>query len=178
MAENKKSKKIIITLFAIFGVLIFVLLISKIPLQNDTLFDIKLGEKYLTEGINTNDDFSIHENLKYVSHHFLVNIITFLVYNTFGFVGLYILEILLTLIIAFLFFTANKIFLKSTKLAYFAIFIEMLFMLPFISVRAQMYSYILFLVEIIVLILLDYAMHGLHGISKMVVGSYLVKQIL
>ena len=52
-------------------------------------------------------------------------------------------------IIAFLFFTANKIFLKSTKLAYFAIFIEMLFMLPFISVRAQMYSYILFLVEII-----------------------------
>ena len=81
MAENKKSKKIIITLFAIFGVLIFVLLISKIPLQNDTLFDIKLGEKYLTEGINTNDDFSIHENLKYVSHHFLVNIITFLVYN-------------------------------------------------------------------------------------------------
>lgn len=149
MAENKKSKKIIITLFAIFGVLIFVLLISKIPLQNDTLFDIKLGEKYLTEGINTNDNFSIHENLKYVSHHFLVNIITFLVYNTFGFVGLYILEILLTLIIAFLFFTANKIFLKSTKLAYFAIFIEMLFMLPFISVRAQMYSYILFLVEII-----------------------------
>lgn len=149
MAENKKSKKIIITLFAIFGVLIFVLLISKIPLQNDTLFDIKLGEKYLTEGINTNDDFSIHENLKYVSHHFLVNIITFLVYNTFGFVGLYLLEILLTLVIAFLFFTANKIFLKNTKLAYFAIFIEMLFMLPFISVRAQMYSYILFLVEII-----------------------------
>lgn len=149
MAENKKSKKIIITLFAIFGVLIFVLLISKIPLQNDTLFDIKLGEKYLTEGINTNDDFSIHENLKYVSHHFLVNIITFLVYNTFGFVGLYLLEILLTLVIAFLFFTANKIFLKNTKLAYFAIFIEMLFMLPFISVRAQMYSYILFLIEII-----------------------------
>lgn len=149
MAENKKSKKIIITLFAIFGVLIFVLLISKIPLQNDTLFDIKLGEKYLTEGINTNDDFSIHENLKYVSHHFLVNIITFLVYNTFGFVGLYLLEILLTLVIAFLFFTANKIFLKNTKLAYFTVFIEMLFMLPFISVRAQMYSYILFLVEII-----------------------------
>lgn len=149
MAENKKSKKIIITLFAIFGVLIFVLLISKIPLQNDTLFDIKLGEKYLTEGINTNDDFSIHENLKYVSHHFLVNIITFLVYNTFGFVGLYLLEILLTLIIAFLFFTANKIFLKNTKLAYFTVFIEMLFILPFISVRAQMYSYILFLIEII-----------------------------
>lgn len=149
MAENKKSKKIIITLFAIFGVLIFVLLISKIPLQNDTLFDIKLGEKYLTEGFNTNDDFSIHENLKYVSHHFLVNIITFLVYNTFGFVGLYLLEILLTLVIAFLFFTANKIFLKNTKLAYFTVFIEMLFMLPFISVRAQMYSYILFLVEII-----------------------------
>lgn len=149
MAENKKSKKIIITLFAIFGVLIFVLLISKIPLQNDTLFDIKLGEKYLTEGINTNDDFSIHENLKYVSHHFLVNIITFLVYNTFGFVGLYLLEILLTLVIAFLFFTANKIFLKNTKLAYFTVFIEMLFILQFISVRAQMYSYILFLIEII-----------------------------
>lgn len=149
MAENKKSKKIIITLFAIFGVLIFVLLISKIPLQNDTLFDIKLGEKYLTEGFNTNDDFSIHENLKYVSHHFLVNIITFLVYNTFGFVGLYLLEILLTLVIAFLFFTANKIFLKNTKLAYFTVFIEMLFILQFISVRAQMYSYILFLIEII-----------------------------
>lgn len=149
MANKIKNHKLRITLFAIFGLLLFIMLISKISLQNDTLFDIKLGEKYINEGINIKDEFSIHENLEYVSHHFLVNIITYLCYDTFGFIGLYCLEILLAIILAILFFIANKIFLKNKKLAYLFVFIEMLFISPYISVRAQMYSYILFLLEII-----------------------------
>ncbi|MDD3303717.1 MAG: hypothetical protein PHP54_02255 [Clostridia bacterium] len=149
MDKNIKNKKIIITFTAILGVVLFVLLISKVSLQNDTLFDIKLGEQYVTEGINTVDNFSIHENLKYVSHHFMANIITYLVYDVCGFMGLYFLEILLTLIIALLFYNANRIFLKSNKMSYLLLFVELLFMSPYISVRAQMYSYILFLLEII-----------------------------
>lgn len=148
MLDNKR-KKITLTFFAIILVFLFIILISSISLQNDTLFDIKLGEKYLNEGVNSIDKFSIHEGLDYISHHFLVNIITYLLYNSFGFIGLYCLEIVLVVILAILFYVANNIFLKNKKLSYLFLFIELLFITPYISVRAQMYSYIFFILEII-----------------------------
>ena len=91
-------------LILIFLIFIYILAISPIGLQNDIFFDIKVGEKYVNEGINIIDDFSIHSNLKYISHHFCVSIITYLVNNYFGFNGIYVLEIILTCILAFLFY--------------------------------------------------------------------------
>lgn len=129
--------------------LLYIICISRISLQNDTLFDIKMGEEYLKKGVVLEDTFSIHQGLKYVSHHFVVNIITYIVYNNFNFIGLYILEIILATILAVLFFIANRKFLKTKVLAYFFVYLQMFLMIPFISVRAQMYSYILILLEII-----------------------------
>ena len=125
----KNNIKYFISIILLF---IYILAISPVWLQNDIFFDIKVGEKYIRDGINIIDDFSIHKNLKYISHHFCVNIITNLVNNYFGFNGLYVLKIILTCILAFTFYKANRLYLKSKKIAYFFVFIELFFMNSFI----------------------------------------------
>lgn len=144
-------KRILQAILLCIIVLIYIIAISFISFQNDTFFDIVLGDKYINEGITTLDDFSIHENLEYISHHFMVNIITYFIHLYTGFSGLYVLEIILASILAILFYVLNKKFLKNKKLSYAFVFVELAMMFGFISVRAQMYSYIFFLVELLCL---------------------------
>lgn len=147
--EKINKKNMLIKCGAILLIIVYIVLMCPIDIQNDIFFDIKQGEDYVVNGINTVDKFSIHDNLKYVSHHFMVNIITYIVYNLTGLTGIYILEIILTIMLSFLFYKANKIYVKNSIVAYFMIFLEIFFIREFISQRAQMYSYLLFLLEII-----------------------------
>lgn len=144
-----KKKSFITKILLLIILFVYAIFLTPKQFQNDTLFDISLGEKYINYGINTNDDFSIHDNLEYTSQHFLVNIITYCIYSSFNFHGLYILNILLTCTLALLLFWANNLFSKSKITSYLFVFIELLVLCPFISLRAQMYSYILFLLELI-----------------------------
>ena len=151
MCEKKGYKSIIKVVIFSLLVLLYIIALYEVKLQNDTFFDIKLGEKYLSEGIVKEDSFSIHEDMSYIAQHLGVNIITYLVYSNFGYNGLYILGILLTSLIAVLFYRLNINFLKRKKLAYVFVFIELYFMQSFLSIRAQMYSYIIFLIEILII---------------------------
>ena len=112
-----KKRKIFLNIIFVIILFLFILGVAPLSFQNDTLFDISLGDKYINDGISTIDEYSIHENLEYTPQHFMVNIITYLIYNFSGFFGLYIWCIILTCIL--------------------------------ISIRAQMYSYIFFLLELI-----------------------------
>ncbi len=151
MEKRHNFKKIFLNSFFILILLVYIVSISYVSFQNDTLFDIVLGKKYVTEGISTVDNFSIHENLEYISHHFMVNIITYFVHLYYDFTGLYILEILLTILLGYLLYTLNKKFVKCKKIAYAFVFIELAMLNGFISIRAQMYSYILFALELILI---------------------------
>lgn len=144
-----KKRNIVIRIFFIILLISFIILLFPKNFQNDTLFDISLGKKYITSGLNTDDSFSIHENLKYTPQHFLVNIITYLIYNKLNFCGLYILGIILACIIALLLYILNKLYIKNKLVSYLFVYFELLMFFPFLSVRAQMYSYILFLFEFI-----------------------------
>lgn len=144
---NKKN--ILISILQAILLLIFIICLTPKSFQNDSLFDISLGNKYLNEGISTYDDYSIHENLEYTPQHFVVNIITYLVYNSFGFCGLYIWCIILTCFLAILFYIVNKLFCKRKIFSYLFVYAELALIISFISVRAQMYSYIFFLLELI-----------------------------
>lgn len=149
MEEKHEKEKILI--YILFTLILFIYIIGIVPkaFQNDTLFDIVVGEKYVNSGLSTIDDFSIHENLEYTSQHFLVNIITYYIYNLFGFSGLYIWCIILTCLLALLLYVANKLFTNNKIIAYLFVFIELALLLAFISIRVQMYSYIFFLLELI-----------------------------
>lgn len=144
---NKKK----IIFYILFILLLFVYIIGIAPkaFQNDTLFDISLGSKYINEGVSTLDDYSMHENLEYTPQHFLVNIITYYIYNLSGFLGLYIWCIILTCILAILLYVANRLFVNNKIISYMFVFIELFMLVSFISIRAQMYTYIFFLLEII-----------------------------
>lgn len=144
-----KKKKILSIIFLTIIMLGFVILITPKSFQNDTLFDISLGDKYINDGLKTSDTFSIHENLEYTPQHFMVNIITYLIYNSAGFLGLYIWCIILTCILALLLYTANKLFIKNKLISYLFVFAQLTLLFNFISIRAQMYSYIFFLLELI-----------------------------
>ncbi len=144
---NKKNIFIYISLILIL--IMYIIVLVPRQFQNDTLFDISLGEKYLNEGLNTHDDFSIHENLEYTPQHLVVNILTYFIYNNLGFNGLYIWCIILTCIFATLLYIANKLFTNNKILSYLLVFIQLALLSLFISLRAQMYSYIFFLLEII-----------------------------
>ncbi len=144
-----KKKKFFLYIIFVIILFLFILGIAPLYFQNDTLFDISLGDKYINDCISTIDEYSIHENLEYTPQHFMVNIITYLIYNFSGFFGLYIWCIILTCILAFLFYVANKLFVKNKLISYLFVFAELSILTPFISIRAQMYSYIFFLLELI-----------------------------
>lgn len=146
---EEKDLKILLKILLGMAVVLFVTLICPIALQNDTLYDIVLGQKYCTQGMFTIDNYSIHEGLIYQTHHYFVCVIEYIIYHVLGFNGLHLLEVVLAVIIAGLFYKNNKYFIKSKFLAYCFLFVELLLMQNFIAVRAQMFSYIVFLIEIL-----------------------------
>lgn len=147
----RKDKKIKLVVFAmlIFILGLFIIKACPVVLQNDTLYDIKLGERYITKGMFHIDDYSIHTNLVYQTHHYLVCLLDYIIYHLFSFPGIYILEILLTSLITLLMYKIGKETIKNKFLNYVILFFFLIALSPFISLRAQMYSYIVFLLEIL-----------------------------
>ena len=130
--EFMNKKKILIYILLILLLFIYIFTITPKVFQNDTLFDISLGNKYVNEGLVTQDDYSIHENLEYTPQHFLVNIITYFIYNLSGFLGLYIWCIILTCILAILLYIANRLFVNNKIISYMFVFIELFILINFI----------------------------------------------
>ena len=138
-------------IFLIFLIVIYIIGITNIPFQNDIFFDIKVGENILEGNMYEYDNFSIHENLEYTSHHFIPSILIYKIYNLFGFTGLYVFKLLLALIVAILFYLVNKMMTKNKMFAYIFTYFEMFMFSTFISIRAQMFSSIIFLILILLL---------------------------
>ncbi len=117
-------------------------------LQNDTFYSIKIGDYILNNGIDMKDHFSAIQNLPYTYPHWLFDIMVSFSYSLGGLNGLYILTILLAIILGIsLFILLNKLF-KENLLAFFLTFLIMLLMMPFIALRAQLLTYICFVLLI------------------------------
>jgi hypothetical protein len=149
----KKDKLLRITMYVLLFILIaaFIIRMCPILLQNDTLYDIKLGERYLHTGMFRIDDYSFHANLVYQTHHYLVCIIDYIVYHLFSFQGLYVLEVILLSAIFLLIYLFNKDKLKNKFLMIMLTFFPILALYSFVSLRAQMYSYIILLLELLMI---------------------------
>lgn len=150
MGKVNIKKNIAPILFAIAIVIGIIILCPK-PMQNDTFWSIKIGEKLVKDGTWEIDPFSMHEGLKYVAHHFFTDVVIYFVYVLGGFKGLYILEILMALGLAWILYLLNKELCGSKKLSYSMLCMQMVLLTLFISVRAQMISYMLFALELLLL---------------------------
>lgn len=142
-------KKFLWTLLIIVSFVIIAISISPISMQNDTFYSIKVGEQIIKEGFVQPDTFIIHEDIEYSYPHWLFDVIVYIVFKYMGgFPGLYIFEIVLAFLIGMLLFFTNINLLKNKYLAYLISAITLIILKPFITVRAQMITYITFILEI------------------------------
>ena len=142
-----KNKK---TLMYIIFIWIISYYLSNKTFQNDTFYTIKIGEYISNNGIDMLDHFSFH-NIAYTYPHWLYDTFIYFIYKIGGFTGIYISTICLFLILLFsVYKTSIKLTNKITISAFASVFCA-LASGSFITARAQLLTYILFVLEILCL---------------------------
>lgn len=144
----EKKTKIQFNVMASILIILFAISLTPVTLQNDTFYTIKIGEYILENGITMEDPFSWHENLPYTYPHWAYDVGTFLVYKVGGYLGIYILTAILSAVLGLsIYFTGAK--LTKNHLTSFLITLWSMYLLrAFIAARAQLVTFILFLLTI------------------------------
>ena len=142
--KNKKSINFKFNLLAIICISIFVIGIVEKTLQNDTYYTITLGKYILNNGIDMMEHFSWHQGLIYTYPHWLYDIFMYIIYNTFGFVGIYGSSIVLGIILGIsIYYVLSKIS-KNNLISFFVALLVVYLGKHFITARAQLVTFILF----------------------------------
>ena len=143
----KKEEKIInikFNILAVTCICIFMIGLVAKTLQNDTYYTITLGKYVLEHGIDMMEHFSWHEGLIYTYPHWLYDIFIYIIYNNFGFVGIYISSIILACILGLsIYFVASKVS-KNNLISFFITLLVMYMGRNFLTARAQLVTFILF----------------------------------
>ena len=147
--KNKKINKTAIrfNIMAILLIAIFCFAISPVTLQNDTFYTIKIGEHILENGIDMRDPFSFHD-LEYTYPHWLYDVGIYLIYSVGGQVGIYISTIVLCIILGILTYFTNVKLTKNRVTSFIITIGVMYLMRSFIAARAQLVTFILFVLTI------------------------------
>ena len=155
--ENKKERKanwekirefafnfaIVITLFLIAAS------VTPKTFQNDTFYNIKVGEWIYENGISdlTKDMHSWHD-LPYTYPHWLYDLGIFVIYNAFGYAGIYVSTMIIYGLIGVCsyIFTKNKS--KNSVIAAIVSIFIVYMMETYMAARAQSVTFILFILEV------------------------------
>ena len=131
-------------------IIIIVLCICLTPIffQNDTFYTIKIGELILNNGIDMQDHFSFH-NLPYTYPHWLYDTLVYLIYSISGFTSLYIFNIICFITLITLIFYFNNKSNNSKFIALIFTILSIFTLSEYIATRAQVISYIIFILEYI-----------------------------
>lgn len=137
-----------IEILAIILIVLMSILITPKTFQNDTFYTISIGEHIKNNWIDMKDPFSWHENLEYTYPHWAYDFMTYLIYSVFGFQGIYIATILLTITLGLVMFFCNVKLGKNKLLTLVVTLIAMYLLKDFIAARAQLLTFCLFVLEI------------------------------
>ena len=146
-----KKTKIKFNIIAVICIIIFAFALAPKTLQNDTFYTISIGQHIMENGIVRQDPFT-WADLNYTYPHWLYDVCTYFVFSNFGgFTGIYIVTAILSCILGVtLYFTSKKIVKKP--LFSFVITIGVMFLLKdYIAARAQLVTFILFTLEILLI---------------------------
>ena len=146
--EKKINKGIIFTIVAIILVAIFSIALTPVTLQNDTFYTIKIGEHIAQEGIDMKDPFSWHEDLAYTYPHWLYDLLTYEIYQFFGFDGIYIVTCILSAILGVSIYLTNTKLTKNKLISFILTIGTMYLIRGYIAARAQLVTFILFVLTI------------------------------
>lgn len=150
-----KKTKMKFNVLAVIAILLFCFAITPKTLQNDTYYTIKIGEHIMENGIDMKDPFSWHENLPYTYPHWAYDVATYQIFNfgenigIGGFNAIYIATVILAMILGvLLYFVASKL-CKNQLIAFLITFACIYLLQNFIAARAQLVTYILFVLQIL-----------------------------
>lgn len=150
MKEKRKLKTSTkFTIMAIVLIAIFSVALAPVTLQNDTFYTIKIGEHIINNGIDMKDPFSWHQNLAYTYPHWLYDVITYLIYNAFGMMGIYITTCILSATLGITIYLVNKKLAKNQLFSFLITIGVMYIMKGYIAARAQLVTFILFMLTIL-----------------------------
>ena len=152
-----KKTKMKFTIIALFVIIIFSFALTPKTLQNDTYYTIAIGEHILENGIDMKDPFSWHEDLPYTYPHWAYDVGTYIVFQfgenigIGGFFAIYIATAILSIILGItLYFALNKV-CKNQLVAFFITLGIMYLLKSFICARAQLVTYILFVLTVLLI---------------------------
>lgn len=134
-------------IFVVISLIFLCIGLTHFPISNDTFYNIKIGNWILQNGIDMQDHFSWISNLPYTYPHWLFDVFTAIVYNFSNFKGLYILTIIFYFAIGLLIYFFSK---ERTKNYFFSFVLTLIIicsLAPFMTIRAQIISFIIFLLE-------------------------------
>ena len=170
---NKKTK--IFEIIAIILIILFAISITPKTFQNDTFYTIKVGEVIVkNHGIDMKEHFSWHEGLKYTYPHWLYDVIIYLIYNMSGMIGIYISTCIFSAILGVIFFEVNKKINKNYIMSFFITILAIYMLKDFITARAQLVTYILFVLQIYCIEKLLKTANKKYGIFLIIISLLIV----
>lgn len=146
--EKDKKTNLKFNIIAIISIIIFAFAISPKTLQNDTFYTIKIGEYILENGITMQDPFSWH-NISYTFPHWAYDVMIYLIFNIGGHLGIYISTIIFAAILGIIIYITNDKFTKNKPISFILTIATMYLLKDFIAARAQLFTFILFALELL-----------------------------
>lgn len=146
--EQDKKINLKFNIMAIILIIIFAFAISPKTLQNDTFYTVKIGEYILNNGITMQDPFSWHD-ISYTFPHWAYDVMIYLIYNIGGHLGIYISTIVLAAILGIIIYYMNDKFTNNKPISFVLTIATMYFLRDFIAARAQLFTFILFALEVL-----------------------------
>lgn len=137
-------------------IIIFCISISPITMQNDTYYTIAIGKHILENGIDMKDPFSWHEDLSYTYPHWGYDVATYLVYSlgetingeTGAYIAIYLCTAVLAAILGTVIFKVNKKISGNKMISFIITILAIYSIKAYIAARAQLVTFILFVLEI------------------------------
>ena len=144
--NKEKLINIRFDVLAIFCIIILGIALAPRTLQNDTYYTVKIGEYITQNGISdlTKDPFSWHEDLPYTFPHWGYDLGMYLIYNNWGFDGIYASTVILSAILGVTLYICNSRISKNRIVSLIISFGALYLMKDYIAARAQLVTFILF----------------------------------
>ena len=144
--ENKY--KIRIRVFSVVAIIMLCIATTVKEFQNDTFYIIKLGGDILKNGVDLVDHYCWVVDLVYTYPHWLYDVFIYLMYTIGGFTAIHISTCVLFLILLGLVFKTNIKLTDNISVSALATFICALAVSGFATARAQLASFLVFILEI------------------------------
>lgn len=147
--KRKINKKVYFEIIAIILIAIFCISLTPKTLQNDTFYTIKIGQHIIeNQEIDMLDPFSWHQNLEYTYPHWLYDVITYLIYSIGGITGIYVSTCIFAIILGISIYKINSNLVQNKVISFLITLVAMYMLRDFITARAQLITFILFILQI------------------------------